>query len=244
MTKEEIKELIRYEYENGSSISVLADKYSQKTGTIKSWISREGWSKKKENTATSKRATKKDNKKKQLKKATKKKIKKVVADEKDIKIAVDVLEGKSKEEIMQKYAIAERTYYKKSENARKIRLERTERYLDRIIEKIYPNLEGILEKSEMIKQNIIARIINGNNLKSENLLEIKELEELEKRYNIIKKLGNDLLKTGKMLTSYELLEIDKQLSDEELILQKLEIEKSKNKINNEDTKIEIELIEV
>ena len=57
-------------------------------------------------------------------------------------------------------------------------------------------------------------------------------------------MGMDLMRTGKMLTPYELLEIDQQLSNEELQLEKIEVEKSKNKINNEDTKIEIELIEV
>ena len=43
----DIKELIKYEYENGTSIRALAEKYNQKVGTIKSWISREKWVKKK-----------------------------------------------------------------------------------------------------------------------------------------------------------------------------------------------------
>ena len=44
---ENIKELIKYEYENGTSIRVLAEKYGRKVGTIKSWVSREKWIKKK-----------------------------------------------------------------------------------------------------------------------------------------------------------------------------------------------------
>ena len=47
MADENIKALIKHEYENGSSIRVLAEKYNQKVGTIKSWLSRERWIKKK-----------------------------------------------------------------------------------------------------------------------------------------------------------------------------------------------------
>ena len=47
MSNEDIKLLIKTEYENGTSISTLAEKYNQKVGTIKSWISRGKWIKKK-----------------------------------------------------------------------------------------------------------------------------------------------------------------------------------------------------
>lgn len=48
MSNEDIKLLIKTEYENGTSISTLAEKYNQKVGTIKSWISRGKWIKKRE----------------------------------------------------------------------------------------------------------------------------------------------------------------------------------------------------
>lgn len=54
MSKEDIKLLIKNEYENGTSISTLAEKYNQKVGTIKSWISR-GNGLKKENSATNRK---------------------------------------------------------------------------------------------------------------------------------------------------------------------------------------------
>ena len=65
---ENIKLIIKNEYENGTSIRVLSEKYNQKVGTIKSWISREKWIKKNEKTATSKRknATKKCNQSKMV----------------------------------------------------------------------------------------------------------------------------------------------------------------------------------
>lgn len=233
MSNEDIKLLIKTEYENGTSIRVLAEKYNQKVGTIKSWISREKWIKKKENTATSKRknATKKCNQSK------------MVANEKEIKIQQDVLNGKSKQEIMSEYGISERTYYRKSKNARELRKERTEKYLEKIVDEVYKgDIYKILKNTEVAKANLIIK--TTNELSSKEETNIKKIQEYEKAYQTIKKMGMDLMRTGKMLTPYELLEIDQQLSNEELQLEKIEVEKSKNKINNEDTKIEIELIEV
>ena len=233
MSNEDIKLLIKTEYENGTSIRVLAEKYNQKVGTIKSWISREKWTKKKENTATSKRknATTKRN---QLKK---------VANEDEIKIQQDILNGMSKNEVMEKYGIKKSSYYKKAKNIRQIRKERTEEYLEKIVDEVYKgDIYKILKNTEVAKANLILKTTNELSNKKET--NIKKIQEYEKAYQTIKKMGMDLMRTGKMLTPYELLEIDQQLSNEELQLEKIEVEKSKNKINDEDTKIEIELIDV
>ena len=233
MSNEDIKLLIKTEYENGTSIRVLAEKYNQKVGTIKSWISREKWIKKKENIATSKRknATTKRN---QLKK---------VANENEIKIQQDILNGMPKNEVMEKYGIKKSAYYKKAKNIRQIRQERTEEYLERIVDEVYKgDIYKILKNTEVAKANLIIKTTNKLSGKEE--IDIKKIQEYEKAYQTIKKMGMDLMITGKMLTPYGILEIEQQLVNEELQLEKIEVEKSKNKINNEDTKIEIELIEV
>ena len=62
---------------------------------------------------------------------------------------------------------------------------------------------------------------------------------MEKQFDIIKKMENELKKTGKLLTSYELLEIDKALTDEEMQLEKIEIEKAKNRDDIKDENISI-----
>ena len=233
MSNEDIKLIIKTEYENGTSISTLAEKYNQKVGTIKSWISRGKWVKKKENIATIKKkgATKKRN---QLK---------MVANENEIKIQQDILNGMPKNEVMEKYGIKKSAYFKKAKNIRQIRQERTEEYLERIVDEVYKgDIYKILKNTEVAKANLIIK--TTNELSSKEETNIKKIQEYEKAYQTIKKMGMDLMRTGKMLTPYELLEIDQQLSNEELQLEKIEVEKSKNKINNEDTKIEIELIEV
>lgn len=233
MSNEDIKLLIKTEYENGTSMSVLSKKYNVKLNTIKGWSYKEKWVKKKDNTTTKRRTTSKK----------KKQPIKVVANEKEINIQRDILEGKSKQEIMSKYGISERTYSRKTKNARELRKERTEKYLEKIVDEVYKgDIYKILKNTEVAKANLIIK--TTNELSSKEETNIKKIQEYEKAYQTIKKMGMDLMRTGKMLTPYELLEIDQQLSNEELQLEKIEVEKSKNKINDEDTKIEIELIEV
>ena len=145
---------------------------------------------------------------------------------------------------MSEYGISERTYSRKTKNARELRKERTEKYLEKIVDEVYKgDIYKILKNTEVAKANLIIKTTNELS-NSKEMPDIKKIQEYEKVYNTIKKMGLDLMRTGKMLTPYEMLEVDQQLSNEELQLEKIEVEKSKNKINNEDTKIEIELIEV
>nr|DAR98065.1 MAG TPA: transposase [Caudoviricetes sp.] len=230
MDKQDLRELLRKEYENGAGITELCRKYNQSINTVKSWKKRDGWKKKQINAPLTNAPPKKKSAPKMKKGAI----------EKEIKIQQDILNGKSKQEIMSEYGISERTYYRKSKNARQLRLERTEKYLDKIVEEVYPDLETLLKNIEISKRNIIINVLKE--VKGTN--DIKKINDIKKAYDNLKAMGNDLIRTGKLLTSFELLEIDQQLSNEELQLEKIEVEKSKNKINNEDTKIEIELIEV
>ena len=231
MKNENIKELIRYEYENeGIGVTALSKKYKTSANTINSWKQRENWEKKvalKRTAPNKKNCTKNKN----------------GARNKEIEIKQDFLNGKTKEEIMQKYAIAERTYYEKTKSVRELRRERTEKYLEKIVDEVYEgDIYKILKNTEVAKANLIIK--TTNELSSKEETNIKKIQEYEKAYQTIKKMGMDLMRTGKMLTPYELLEIDQQLSNEGLQLEKIEVEKSKNKINDEDTKIEIELIDV
>lgn len=233
MDKQDLRDLLRKEYENGAGITELCRKYNQSINTVKSWKKRDGWKKKQMNAPLTNAPPKKKSAPKTKKGAI----------EKEIKIQQDILNGKSKQEIMSEYGISERTYSRKTKNARELRKERTEKYLEKIVDEVYKgDIYKILKNTEVAKANLIIK--TTNELSSKEETNIKKIQEYEKAYQTIKKMGMDLMRTGKMLTPYELLEIDQQLSNEELQLEKIEVEKSKNKINNEDTKIEIELIEV
>ena len=233
MSNEDIKLIIKTEYENGTSMSVLSKKYNVKLNTIKGWSYKEKWVKKKENTTTKRGTTSK--KKKQPIKS--------VANEKEINIQRDILEGKSKQEIMSKYGISERTYSRKTKNARELRKERTEKYLEKIADEVYKgDIYKILKNTEVAKANLIIKTTNELSNKEET--NIKKIQEYEKAYQTIKKMGMDLMRTGKMLTPYEILEIEQQLVNEELLQEKLDLEKKK--IEGEqlkDTKVEFKFKE-
>lgn len=226
MSNEDIKLLIKTEYENGTSMSVLSKKYNIKLNTIKGWSHKEKWIKKKENTTTKRGATSKK----------KKQPKEKVVNEKELNIRREILEGKPPKEIMKENELSPSTYYRRFKNVRQAMLERTEKMTEEIIADVYPNLKEMLTSMSKVKKNIIITTINKS---KDGKANIKDLQALEKQFDIIKKMENELKKTGKLLTSYELLEIDKALTDEEMQLEKIEIEKAKNKDDIKDENISI-----
>lgn len=226
MNNEDIKLLIKTEYENGTSMSVLSKKYNIKLNTIKGWSHKEKWIKKKENTTTKRGATSKK----------KKQPKEKVVNEKELNIRREILEGKPPKEIMKENELSPSTYYRRFKNVRQAMLERTEKMTEEIIADVYPNLKEMLMSMSKVKKNIIISTINKS---KDGKANIKDLQALEKQFDIIKKMENELKKTGKLLTSYELLDIDKALTEEEMQLEKIEIEKAKNRDDIKDESISI-----
>ena len=226
MSKEDIKLLIKQEYENGTSMSVLSKKYNTNLSSIKKWSSQENWIKKKQNKVTKNKSnrTKKSNQNNS------------VTLDRETQIKKDILKGKSKKEIMSEYDISERTYQRKAKSIRQARLEKTERYLDMIAEKVYPDLESVLENTEKAKRNLVVRSIKevGN-----EETDIKKIQEYNKAFNSIKQMANDIMRTGRLLTPYESAEIERQLVEEEMQLQKIKIEESKNEVVKEDEQVVI-----
>ena len=145
----DIKEVIKYEYENGTSIRALAEKYNQKVGTIKSWISREKWVKKKENSATIKKKNA----------TTKRNQLKMVANDKEVQIKSDIINNVPKEKVMEKHGIKKSAYYDKAKSIRQMRLEATEKQAQKIIDEVYYDLPDFLRNIAIAKRNTAIRII-------------------------------------------------------------------------------------
>ena len=163
------------------------------------------------------------------------------SNERDIQVKKDILNDIPKEEVMRKNEISNATCYRKEKSVRELRLEKTEEQMDDILSKVYSDLGDVLKNIEISKRNLIIRM--AKEISKDDSLDVKRLQVIDKAYIAIKKMGNDLMRTGKMLTAYEVLEIDKQLAEEALQKEKLEIEKSKIKsFDEEDKKIEIELV--
>ena len=204
------------------TLKKLADKYSVPEGTVRRWKS-EYLKKGKVNVHNKKRTN----------------VERV--NERDIQVKKDILNDVPKEEVMRKNEISNATYYRKEKSVRELRLEKTEEQMDDILSKVYSDLGDVLKNIEISKRNLIIRM--AKEISKDDSLDVKRLQVIDKAYIAIKKMGNDLMRTGKMLTAYEVLEIDKQLAEEALQKERLEIEKSKIKsFDEEDKKIEIELV--
>lgn len=204
------------------TLKKLADKYGVPEGTVRRWKS-EHLKKNKTNVHNKKRTNVER------------------SNERDIQIKKDILSNIPKEEVMRKNEISNATYYRKEKNIRQLRLEKTEKQLDDILSKVYSDLGDVLKNVEISKRNLVIRM--AKEISKDETLDAKRLQIIDKAYVTIKKMGNDLMRTGKMLTAYELLEVDKQLAEEALQQEKLDIERSKLKTDiNEDNKIEIKLV--
>lgn len=204
------------------TLKKLADKYGVPEGTVRRWKS-EHLKKNKTNVHNKKRTNVER------------------SNERDIQIKKDILSNIPKKEVMRKNEISNATYYRKEKNIRQLRLEKTEEQLDDILSKVYSDLGDVLKNIEISKRNLIIRM--AKEISKDDSLDVKRLQVIDKAYIAIKKMGNDLMRTGKMLTAYELLEVDKQLAEEALQQEKLDIERSKLKTDiNEDNKIEIKLV--
>lgn len=227
MKDENIKLLIKNEYENGTSIRVLSEKYKQKVGTIKSWISREKWIKKKENIATSKRKNA----------TTKRNHLRVVANDKETQIKSDIIDDVSKREIMAKNGISERTYYRKRQSVRVIQIEKSQTILTEITEEKYSDLKTQLSKLEEEKRKLKKIFLEIGLEDDETLKRIKE------RLKVLKEFEKEIYKGGQIIGVYRQAELEMELENENIQKEKLEIEKSKLKTDvNEDNKIEIKLV--
>ena len=220
MKNENIKLLIKNDYENGTSIRVLSEKYNQKVGTIKSWISREKWIKKKENTAT-----------------TKRNHLEVVANDKETQIKSDIINDIPRDEIMAKNGISKRTYYRKRQSIREIQIEKSKTVLTEIANENYKDLKEQLLKLETEKRKLKEKFLEIG------LEDDETLKRINTRLKVLKEFEKEIYKGGQIVGSYRQAELEMELENENIQKEKLEIEKSKlNTDINEDNKIEIKLV--
>lgn len=234
MKDENIKLLIKNEYENGTSMSVLAKKYKTKLNTIKTWSAKEKWVKKKRNTTTKKGTT--ENSEKQPKKT-------VVID-KETQIKSDIISDISKEEITEKHGIKKTKYYDIKKSVRQIQIEQSEKVLNEIATKKYNNAVERLKRIIEEKEKLETRILETTD--KEEMLMIKQKLEL------LKEFEKDIKVNARVISDYRQAELEEQLVNNELSRnaleiqkERLEIEKAKIKNNDDkDSEKEREMIEL
>ena len=226
MSKEDLKLLIKNDYENGKTMQFLADKYGVKLGTIKTWSFTQKWIKKKPNNQT-----------KPKKKSKNQKVKPNQENEKsnnvEIELKKDILNEMPRQEVMDKYGIKKSAYYVKKKSISELILERSEMYLRKASEFAYPDAQELLQKIKIKKRNIL---LGGLQSISLDTLNKSEQETLSKALANITKIENEIMKDLGIVSIYKQIETDNQINDINIQKEKLEIEKIKAKdlINSSD----------
>nr|DAK45399.1 MAG TPA: Protein of unknown function (DUF1804) [Caudoviricetes sp.] len=224
MKDENIKLLIKNEFENGAGVTVLSKKYKVSANTINSWKKREKWRKKvapKGNAPNSKKCTKKRN----------------GANDKETQIKSDILNNVPKEKILQKFSVTERTYYNKVKSVREIQIQKSQSVLTKIADENYKDLKEQLLELENEKRKLKEKFLKIG------LDDDETLKRINTRLKVLKEFEKEIYKGGQIVGSYRQAELETELENENIQKEKLEIEKSKlNTDINEDNKIEIKLV--
>lgn len=224
MSRDNIKELIKLEYENGATMVFLSNKYNVSVGTIKTWSFTQKWIKKKPNIKT--KTNKKPNQQNQK------------INNKDIEIKKDILNDVPREEVMEKHGIKKSAYYVKEKSIRELIKNRNTTLLENVSNKLIANKQEKLEEIKETKLNLIASINEA--IAKREIQAVKSLNEL---LALIIKAEKELYKELRLKVTYEEAEFEKQLAEEETQRNRLEIEKLKQG-TEEDKKVEIKIIGV
>ena len=220
MKNENIKLLIKNEYENGVGVTELSKKYKVSANTINSWKKREKWQKKvapKGNAPSSKKCTKN----------------KTGANDKETQIKSDIINDISKEEITEKHGIKKTKYYDIKKSVRQIQIEQSEKVLNEIATKKYNNAVERLKRIIEEKEKLETRILETTD--KEEMLMIKQKLEL------LKEFEKDIKVNARVISDYRQAELEEQLVNNELSRNTLEIQKErleieKAKIKKDDDK--------
>ena len=224
MKDENIKLLIKNEYENGAGVTELSKKYKVSANTINSWKKRKKWRKKvapKGNAPNSKKCTKN----------------KTGANDKETQIKSDIINNIPRDEIMAKNGISKRTYYRKRQSIREIQIEKSKTVLTEIANENYKDLKEQLLKLETEKRKLKEKFLEIG------LEDDETLKRINTRLKVLKEFEKEIYKGGQIVGSYRQAELEMELENENIQKEKLEIEKSKLNVDiNEDNKIEIKLV--
>ena len=224
MKDENIKLLIKNEFENGAGVTELSKKYKVSANTVNSWKKREKWQKKvapKGNAPNSKKCTKN----------------KTGANDKETQIKSDIINDISKEEILEKHGIKKSTYYNKVKSVREIQIQKSQSVLTKIADENYKDLKEQLLELENEKRKLKEKFLEIG------LDDDETLKRINTRLKVLKEFEKEIYKGGQIVGSYRQAELEMELENENIQKEKLEIEKSKlNTDINEDNKIKIKLV--
>ena len=216
---ENIKLIIKNEYENGTSMSVLSKKYNIGLSRIKKWSSEGKWVKKKQNKVTK-------NKSNRTKKSNQKQM---VTLSKETQIKSDIINNLPKKEIIEKNDISESTYYRNKKSVRAIQIEQSEKILRFIAEEKYSDAKERLIKISEQKEELEKKLLD---------LSIDEKDKMQlimTRLSLLREFEKEIKNGARVINDYRRAELEQQLENENLIREKIDLERNKNgKIEDEE----------
>ena len=219
MANDNIKELIRLEYENGMTMVYLSGKYNISVGTIKTWSFKNKWIKKKPNIKT--KTNKKPNQKNQK------------TNNKEIGIKKDILKDMPKEEVMEKHGIKKSAYYVKEKSIRELITNRTKTILEEVSDEMIPDKKGKLREIKETKFKLLD-MINQSIIDGDD----KKMNILNDRLTVMIKAEKEIYKELRMQATYQESTFEKELAEEQIQKERLEIERSKLKDKAKETENE------
>ena len=197
MKDENIKLLIKNEYENGAGVTELSKKYKVSANTINSWKKREKWRKKvapKGNAPNSKKCTKN----------------KTGAVDKETQIKSDILNNVPKEKILEKHGIKKSSYYSKVKSVRVIQIEKSQTILTEITEEKYSDLKTQLSELEEEKRKLKEKFLEIG------LDDDETLKRINTRLKVLKEFEKEIYKGGQIVGSYRQAELEMELEHENI----------------------------
>ena len=216
---ENIKLIIKNEYENGTSMSVLSKKYNIGLSRIKKWSSEGKWVKKKQNKVTK-------NKSNRTKKSNQKQM---VTLSKETQIKSDIINNLPKKEIIEKNDISESTFYRNKKSVRAIQIEQSEKILRFIAEEKYSDAKERLIKISEQKEELEKKLLD---------LSIDEKDKMQlimTRLSLLREFEKEIKNGARVINDYRRAELEQQLENENLIREKIDLERNKNgKIEDEE----------
>ena len=222
--QKDVKELLLNEWQllggvnaPKGSLKKLADKYNINDNTVRRW--------------------KAEHLKKNITNVRKEQTNKRTAKSRDIQIKKDILNDLPLKEIMARNDVSERTVQRKGQSIRELIKNRNTTLLENVSNKLIANKQEKLEEIKETKLNLIASINEA--IAKREIQAVKSLNEL---LALIIKAEKELYKELRLKVTYEEVEFEKQLAEEEAQRNRLEIEKLKQ--GTEDKKVEIKIIGV
>ena len=148
---------------------------------------------------------------------------------KETQIKSDIINNLSKKEVIEKNDISESTYYRNKKSVRAIQIEQSEKILRFIAEEKYSDAKERLIKISEQKEELEKKLLD---------LSIDEKEKMQlimTRLSLLREFEKEIKNGARVINDYRRADLEQQLENENLIREKIDLERNKNgKIEDEE----------